>query len=212
MSKNLKTIINDYYISQQRDRKKVRFYISEAGKCPRQVFYSFKDTPKKALDPNFLRLFDQGDHMHQMIMKSLLSAKGVKVIAAEINIPPQNLISGRADAIIEKDRELFVLDIKSINSRAFGYLKEAKEDNVKQLQLYLHYFQIQKGILLYVDKDKLRLKEYEVIYDRVEAERLISELTTLQKQIDSNVLPPRLKDYPKFWGCKYCRYKKTCDK
>lgn len=207
----LKELINKHYLENQRDRKQTHFYISDAGKCHRQIFYSFKNAPKKQIEPNFLRLFDLGNHIHQLIMRSLLNIKDIRVVASEINIPPQEIISGRADAIIREGEELYVLDIKSMNSRAFSYLKEAKEDNVLQIRLYLYYFKIEKGILLYMDKDKLGLKEFIIDSDTKQTEKLLGELNTLRKQIDSNIVPQRLSDYPKNWRCRYCKYKKTCD-
>lgn len=203
--------INQFYLENQKDRTQTRFYISDAGKCHRQIFYSFKNAPKKQIEPNFLRLFDLGNHVHQMIMRSLLNIKGIRVVATEINIPPQEIISGRADAIISEGEELYVLDIKSMNSRTFGYLKEPKEDNVLQVQLYLYYFHIKKGILLYMDKDKLLLKEFVVDSDTKQVEKLLGELNALKGQIDSNVIPQRLNDYPKNWRCRYCKFKTTCD-
>jgi len=206
----LKEKINEFYLSNQKDRTQNRFFISDAGKCHRQIFYSFKNAPKKPIEPNFLRLFDLGNHVHQMIMRSLLNIKGIRVVAAEINIPPHGIISGRADAILSVDKEFYVLDIKSMNSRAFGYLNEAKEDNVLQLRLYLYYFKINKGILLYMNKDDLRLKEFIVDSDTKQVEKLLGELNVLREQIDSNTLPSRLSDYPKNWRCRYCNFSSAC--
>lgn len=208
----LKELINQYYIDNRKDRQQRHFYISDAGKCSRQVFFAFKGIPGKPIDANFLRLFDHGDSIHRMILKSLLNIKDIRIVASEVDIPPQELISGRADAIIEREKQLYVLDVKSINSRAFGYLKEAKEENVLQLQLYLHYLEIQKGILLYVDKDKLRLKEFIIDYNQTTAKMVLKGLVKLREQIDSNVLPSRLSDYPKSWRCRYCKFVEICKK
>jgi len=207
---SLKNVINQYYLESQTDRKRTHFYASEMGKCPRQMFYSFKDVPKKELTANVLRLFDMGNHVHQMITKAMILAKDIEVIATEINIPPQELVAGRLDAIFKMNDELFVLDIKSINGRAFSYLKEAKEDNVLQIQLYLYYFKIKKGILLYVDKDTLRMKEFIMEYDEKVAKDIIKKLEILRKQIDNNEMPDRIAEYPKHWKCKYCSYSNVC--
>jgi len=208
----LTEIIDKYYVDQQRDRDKTHFYISEAGKCPRQVYFSFKGLPKKDFAPSFLMLFDLGDNVHKMVAKAMLSSKEVEVLALEKDIPPEEIISGRFDQIIKVGNELFILDVKSINSRAYSYLKAPKEDNVLQINLYLHYFDIKKGVLLYVDKDTLKKKEWIIEYDKEVAEETINGLNLLRKQIDSNTLPNRLKEYPKIWKCRYCQYKKICDR
>jgi len=208
----LKEIIDKFYLDRQKDRKnQVNFYISEAGKCPRQVFFKFKNAPAREMEPSFLRLFDHGESMHKLIMKPLLSTREIHVVASEVDIPPQELVRGRADAVISDGRQLYVLDIKSMNSMVFKNLQEPKEENVDQLQLYLHYFRIPKGILLYVDKDKLELKEFLIDYNKERAEFLLKGLASLKKKIDSNIVPARISGYPDFWQCQYCQYREVCD-
>jgi len=164
------------------------------------------------LEANFLRLFDHGDHMHQLIMKPLISTRDIHVVASEIDIPPQALVRGRADAVLSTGKELYVLDIKSMNSMVFRNLTEPKSENVDQLQLYLHYFKIEKGILLYVNKDNLELKEFVVSYDSQRAKSLLEGLSSLKEKIDADILPARIDGYPSDWQCRYCQFKEICDK
>jgi len=208
----LKEIIDKYYLDKQKDKDRVQrhFYISQAGKCPRAIFFKFKNVPEKELKPHMLRLFDHGDHMHQLIMSALTSTRDIHVVASEVNIPPQELVSGRADAIVSDGRDMYVLDIKSMNSMVFRSLQEAKPENIQQVQLYLYYFRIPKGILLYVNKDNLELKEFMVEYNPGEAESLLADLDYLKKQIDSDIIPARIADYPDNWQCRYCQFKDIC--
>jgi len=144
-------------------------------------------------------------------MNSLLSTRDIHVVASEVNIDPQEIISGRADAIISDGEKLYVLDIKSMNSMIFKSLSEPKEENVDQIQLYLYYFKAPKGILLYVNKDNLELKEYIIDYDSTKASNLLKNLDNLKKQIDSNIIPSRISGYPDHWQCRYCQFKEICD-
>jgi len=211
----LKEIIDKFYLDNQRSRSKdkaqTHFYISQAGKCSRQLFFKFKNVPEKEMKANILRLFDHGDHMHQLIMSSLISTREIHIVASEVKIDSQELISGRADAIISDGKQLYVLDIKSMNSMIFRTLTEPKEENIKQIQLYLYYFKISKGILLYVNKDNLELKEFMVDYSQAQAQFLLNTLTNLKKQIDSNIIPSRFPDYPENWQCKYCQFREICN-
>jgi CRISPR/Cas system-associated exonuclease Cas4 (RecB family) len=207
----LKEFINQYYLDRHKDREQHHFYITDAGKCPRQVFFKFKNAPKRELEARILRLFEHGDYIHQLILRPLLSMRGIHVVASEINIPPQELISGRADIIISDGKGLYVVDIKSINSLAFNSLKEPKEDHVNQIQLYLHFLDPKKGILLYVSKDTQELKEFQVEYDQKKAKVLLAELTGLKTKIDTNVIPDRISEYPDNWQCKYCAFREICD-
>lgn len=206
----LKEVIDKYYLDKQKDREQRHFYITDAGRCARSIFFKFKNVPRKEMEANILRLFDHGDHIHKMIMKPLLSTRDIHVVASEVDIPPQEIISGRADAIVSDGKELFVLDIKSMNSMVFRALHEPKEENINQIQLYLHYFKIAKGILLYVSKDNQDLKEFIVNYNPARAEALLSDLEILKKQIDTDVIPKRIPSYPSDWQCTYCQFKDVC--
>jgi CRISPR/Cas system-associated exonuclease Cas4 (RecB family) len=204
----LKELIDQYYQDKREEREKKKFYISDAGKCPRQIFFKFKNAPCKDMEPRILRIFDQGNYVHLRLMRDLFSL-GVAV-ASEIDIPPTEDVSGRADAIIRMDNELFVVDFKSINSMILNRMKEPKEENVLQLQLYLHFFKIKKGILLYEGKDSSKIKEFFVKYDEKKAKKILKDFRRLKVNVKKNLIPKRLPDYPSNWQCRYCQYKGLC--
>lgn len=206
----LKELIDKFYLDRERskNREQTRFYITDAGRCPRSIFFKFKRAPKEEMDARVLRMFDHGDYIHRLILNALFSLGLVR--SSEINTPPQKVISGRADAVLSWENELYVLDIKSMNSFLFKNLSQPKEENLDQLQLYLHFFAIQKGILLYVNKDTQELKEFIVIYDRTRAEKLLNELDQLKTKIDGNIIPKRLEDFPSDKQCQFCQFKEIC--
>lgn len=206
----LKELIDKFYLERQKDKEQTHFYITDAGKCPRAIFFKFKNVPREEMEARILRMFDHGDSIHQLIMKPLFSIKEIRVVASEIDIPAMELIRGRADAIISDGKELFVVDIKSMNSMVFKNLEAPKPENVDQIQLYLHYFKIPKGILLYVNKDTQELKEFLIHYNPVRVKSLLKDLADLKVKIDSNLLPARLPDWPDNWQCQYCQFKEIC--
>lgn len=209
MRKNmLKELLDQFYLDREKDREQHHFYITDAGKCPRAVFFKFKNVPREKIEPRVLRMFDHGDYMQMQILSILLSLGIVR--ASEINIPPQELISGRADAILTLNNQLYVVDFKSMNSMVFKNLDQPKEDNLNQLQLYLHFFKIPKGILLYINKDTLELKEFLVEYNPAVAQRLLKDLAGLKIKIDSNIVPQRIPGWPEEWQCQYCQFKEIC--
>jgi len=206
----LKEVLDQFYLDRQRDKEQNHFYITDAGKCGRSIFFKFKKAPREDMEARILRMFEHGDSIHQLIMRPLIATRDVHVVASEVDIRPKELVSGRADAIISNGEELFVLDIKSMNSMVFRKLTKPKEENVYQIQLYLHFFKIAKGILLYVNKDSLELKEFVVDYDKKTAENLLESLKDLKEKIDENVIPERVPDYPESWQCKYCQFRDIC--
>ncbi|MCX6723391.1 MAG: Dna2/Cas4 domain-containing protein [Candidatus Staskawiczbacteria bacterium] len=206
----LKELIDQFYLDNQKNREQTRFYITDAGKCPRAVFFKFKNVPKAPMDARIMRIFEHGENIHRSIFNVLYRLR-IGVVT-EISIPSQEIISGRADAILCVGNENYVLDIKSMNSMIFRKLEAPKEENVYQIQLYLHYFNIKKGILLYIDKDQQSMKEFFVDYNEELCKSLLDKFYTLKDQVENNVLPTRLEDYPKNWQCNYCQFKDICKK
>lgn len=204
----LKELIDEFYLENQKNREQTRFYITDAGKCPRAVFFKFKSAPREAIEPRLMRIFEHGEHIHRNIFNILYRLK--IGCTTEIKIPDQEIVSGRADAILCMDNENYVLDIKSINSMLFRKLEEPKEENIFQVQLYMHFFGIKKAILLYVDKDQQNLKEFSVDYDEKLCRDLMDKFYALKEKIEKDVVPERLSDYPKNWQCQYCQYKDVC--
>lgn len=205
----LKEIIDNFYLDNNRESyPQKRFYVTDAGKCPRSVFFKFKQAPCRDLEPRILRLFDHGNYIHELIIKAL---SGQKVLRGdEVNIPANNLVSGRADALIQVAGEDYVVDIKSINSMGFRVLAEPSLEYVYQIQLYLHFFQINQGVLLYVNKDTQDLKEFLIDYDEELCHRLLDGLELLGQKIAANRVPVRSGDWPSNGQCRYCPYKEVC--
>jgi len=204
----LKELLDKFYLDKERDREQHHFYITDAGKCGRAIFFKFKNVPREKYTADLLRLFDRGDYLQMQMLNAMFSLGIVR--ASEICIPPQELISGRADAIITLNNELYIVDFKSMNSILFRNLIEPKKDNINQIQLYMHFFKIFKGILLYINKDTLELKEFVVEYNPTLAKKLLKDLDELKRKIDSDIIPPRIPDYAKNSECRYCQFKEIC--
>jgi len=186
------------------------FYISEVDKCPRAIYYKMKGYPGEGYKPDTYRKLDNGDYVHMRLMSMLMSL-GI-VVSAEIRIPEEKIFHGRADAIVSIDNELYVLEIKSMNSYAFKRLEEPDKAHLKQVQLYMHYFNINKGIILVENKDNQELKEFVVTKDEKILQEISANFISLKKMVDNNTLPPK----PRFssndkWKCDYCAYRKTCE-
>jgi len=225
----LRELIDKIYLEREMNRRKkgkerIRFFISEAGKCPRNIFFKFKSVPAEEIEPERLRIFEEGEIIQQRILRHLFSLGIVR--ATEIEIPPHELISGRADAVIsfteknlselgitkEGDVEVgipYVLEIKSISGKINSKRLPIPE-HINQLQLYLHYFKIKKGILLYLNKDTQEIHEFILEYDKNLVEKILEWFSKLKEKIELNVVPIRLSDWPDNWQCKNCEFFEIC--
>ncbi|MBM4177268.1 PD-(D/E)XK nuclease family protein [Candidatus Gribaldobacteria bacterium] len=205
----LKEIIDQFYFDHQEERIQTKFYISDAGKCHRQIFFKFKQAPKAKQDPVKMRIFEAGEWLHRYIYNVLYQSR-IGVVT-EISMPQNETISGRTDAIVCLNGENYIVDIKTMNSLQFRNLKQARDEHQLQVQLYMHFFNLKKAILLYIDKDKQELKEFIIEYDEGLVNELLRGLDELKDQIEKDIVPGVLIDYPKNWQCSYCQYREICD-
>jgi len=218
-------LIDKYYQEKREERNQEHFYITDAGKCQRAIYFSMKGYPRKEKEARVLRIFDRGDITHQRLMRALFGIPEIKIIASEVDIPPKGLIHGRADVIISIGNKLYVVDFKSSNDFRFRRLEMPEPSHQQQLQLYMHYFKIPQGIILYENKNTQELKEFELKYDYKLCKKIISEFGSLKEQyIDQNIVPPiplelrRAREAAKNnegkfpWECDYCDFRKECDR
>jgi CRISPR/Cas system-associated exonuclease Cas4 (RecB family) len=225
----LKELIDKFYLEREKEKRKkdkqrIRFFISEAGKCPRMIFFRFKKAPAEEIEPERLRVFEEGEIIQQRILRHLFSLGIVR--ATEIQIPPQELVAGRADAIISFTDKTFsdlgvemkekveagvpyVLEIKSISGK-MNLKKLPLPDHINQLQLYLHYFNIKNGILLYLNKDTQEITEFLFEYDKDLVEKILSWFSKLKEKIEADLVPIRLVDWPENWQCQKCEFSEIC--
>ncbi len=206
----LRELIDEVYLSKQRENEKTHFYVTDAGKCPRAVYFSLKTAPKEPLDARALRIFEHGDHTHMRLASTLFSL-GI-VCAVEVAIPPNETIHGRADAIVRIDGETYVVEFKSINRYAFeNKLNAPQPEHLQQIQLYMHFFKIVKGILIYESKDTQDIKEFVVDYDRDLVKKVLGEFDRIHDLMERGAIPPKPKGIES-WRCEYCCYRQTCAK
>ena len=203
--------IDKYYQDKRKDREQKHFYITDTGKCQRAVYFSMKGYPKKEIEPKILRVFDRGDIIHQRLMSDFYGIPEIKVTASEIDIPTRDLFHGRADAIISIENKLYVVDIKSSNDFKFQKLGIPDLAHIKQIQLYMHYFEILQGILIYENKNTQDLKEFLVEYDSDFCKKIISEFEELKYQVENEIMPQKSKNLAS-WQCSYCDFKEECDR
>ncbi|MFH0987523.1 MAG: PD-(D/E)XK nuclease family protein [Patescibacteria group bacterium] len=221
----LNELIDKYYQNRRKDKAQQHFYVSDGGKCQRAVYFSMKGYPKKEKEARVLRIFDTGDLTHQRLMRALFGIPEIRVIASEIDMPIQDLFHGREDAIISLNNKLYIVDFKSISDYKFKKLDAPEIPHQRQLQLYMHYFKVPQGIVLYENKNTQDLKEFELKYDYKLCKKIISEFENLRDQyIEQDIIPPiplvlkKQRDESKSngkkfpWECEYCDFREECNR
>lgn len=208
-------LINNYLKRELRIKTIGRYYPSEAGSCLRKVYYSYK-IPKET-EQDLIKIFQVGHMFHDFIEDVLKSEKTPEIELLESEVPFKIeeegfIISGRIDNIIlvKLDNKKVLLEIKSTSS--LKYTEEPNDRDVMQLQLYMHHTKIHNGMILYLEKNTLQAKWFNVDYNENIAGETIERFKILDKYLVNNQLPePEARiDIEKEWMCKNCNYREEC--
>ena len=80
--------------------------------------------------------------------------------------------------------------------------------NEDKLEHLLNHFpfNIEKDIL----NKRKSSTEFIVEYDETLCKSLLDKFYALKDQIDKNMVPAHLEDYPSNWQCRYCQFKDIC--
>ena len=190
-----------------------RYYPSEIAGCMRKTWFSYKN-PKKT-DVKLMRIFEAGNMLHEFITEVIKSEKNpeVELIKSELPIQIKEkdfIISGRIDnlVLVKIDNKLALVEVKSTKFLP----KEHKKEHEIQLQLYMKAMGIENGIILYIQKDNLETKSFNIKHDPKMADKIIERFHELHKSLTENVMPEAeaKHDKEKEWMCGYCAWKEEC--
>jgi hypothetical protein len=143
----IKELFEDYVKSQNRRREKKHFYVTDNGRCRRQLYYSLTDIKTSEVNSyESKRRMSIGSNIEDSILSmwvdsGLLMTSQQKV---EVAFRDNFEIHGYCDAIVEINGIRHCAELKSF----YGYyqakeyrLGKPKPEYVKQLALYIYYMQ-----------------------------------------------------------------------
>lgn len=210
----IKEIIDSKFENHQVSGK---FNISRIGTCWRKTYLIIKGLYKEDFDQKVLRTFSIGNLIHQQVISELFQKSeqfNWRVLTGELDIPIQKYISGRCDIIMahSKTGEKIVVDVKSTTPWSFGKIEKEEYNYIKnyhkQLQLYLHFFNIEKGVILFVNKATSGIKEIEVKYDKKICLELIKGIESFfQNYVEKDIEPDKCDKIISPFGCMVCEKK-----
>lgn len=209
----------DNHLAREYKAKTVgRYYPSEIAGCMRKTYFSYKNP--KPTDTKLNRIFEAGNMLHEFITEVLRSEKNkeVELLKSEMPIEIKTndfVISGRIDNLVlvkicEKNtcRQVLV-EVKSTKFLP----KDYKKENEMQLQLYMKALGVYEGILLYIQKDNLETRSFDIKYNKKLADKILERFEVLHKSLVNNEIPePEAKlDDDKKWMCSYCTWSEECE-
>ncbi|MEK7140296.1 MAG: hypothetical protein AAB815_00770 [Patescibacteria group bacterium] len=177
---------------------------SYLGLCYRKHYWKRKgEIQSNPPDARSFRVFKCG-HLFEWFVTKEIPAQQQQVM-----VKTDDFV-GYADIVTDDE----VMDVKSINSKAFWYMdketydiNKEKRQNILQVVFYAKVLGKPKARLVFVSKDDLCIREYGFFVSAWEVE-LDKEIATLKKIWAKDELPeadPQMK-----WECGYCPFKDKC--
>lgn len=184
--------------------------MSEVGKCDRALVYDWRGEPKEPISGRGMMIFNDGD-IHHRDIRDRIRNSGFELVEEERELFDRNWnLSGHIDGIVCFNGDHFLLEIKSINHFQFERLNSRPlEEHIQQINLYMFYRDIDKGVIIYKNKNTAALKEFVVKKD----DEIVQELLAKFERIDSCVKTGNLPKRPYHrddWHCQYCQFQKIC--
>jgi len=123
-----------------------------------------------------LEVTEAGTQLHRIIQEQL--ARANMLVAAEKKVwDPYTNISGSVDAIIRKDRQNLIVEIKTISSEALSKLTQPKYPHYSQINTYMKLTGMHRGMVLYVSRDDPSVtRAFDVFYSQARYERDLANL------------------------------------
>lgn len=206
---------------KQRDtHSRVKFFHpSSLGDCLKKFFYKYFNAPEEEIQEKSIedtgktfRIFANGDYFHWR-MQVLMIRMGLAQLE-DIEVPfEKDDLQGTCDAIITVNGEKVVVDFKTIND--FGYKftlkKELDTRYETQLRMYMKVFEINKGIVLYENKNDQSLSEIFLHRHQMEEDKYVNQrLIYIRKCLKRKEAPLKEGENLKRVPCTYCPYTKLC--
>lgn len=211
MTINLPALLDKQLIDHHVQEKRNYIGASQIGNpCQRAIWYDYKHYPKKPYSAKQLRTFEIGKRLESMIL-SELTVSNIKWSNYDIvdTIP---FFRGTCDAILSINDQKYILEIKTAKDVSFKKfiklgLKDWNKQYYAQIQTYMGLYNIEKGILLAINKDTSELHQEEINFDPIYYMTLKSNASYIAEQKEP---PERINKSPLFYICSMCQYKELC--
>lgn len=192
-------------------KKKPRRYLgmsSIGDECSRRLWLQYHTDFTPSFSGRVLRLFETGHLIERRIVRDLKKA-GFKVSGRQLKFKDfGGKFRGHCDGIVEglyESSKPHILEIKSASDKWYkDFLKNGMLTNEKysaQINLYMHYAGLDRGIFILENKDNSERYQERVKLDRGLVEQLRSKAAAI---IRSKRPPGGISDRPDFWLCRLC--------
>jgi len=214
---NFDKMVENHIIREHKPKQIGRYYPSEIGNCLRKLWYSYK-YPRQ-VDTDLLKVFEAGNIIHGFVVEVLKSEKNKEVELLKSEMPfeieeKEFTISGRVDdlVLVKASGKNVLVEVKS--TKDVSVVKKSQTNHVMQLMFYMEATGVHNGVILYIDKNNLQSKVFDVEFDPQKGAEIFDRFRFLHEHLKNNGPPePEAKKVNDMeWMCKFCEYREKCDK
>jgi len=208
------------------ENQKTMLRLSSSGKCPRMIAYSIF-YPEKAELPSSraISIFQLGHFLHELERHFISQVTFLKDMEKEVYLELDNgaKVFGHVDGILELNGRDVLIDIKTLNDRAFkDMFRELKRDYLYQLNAYMYATGVREAYLWLYNKDTSHRAVVEVPFSQEIVDEILYNFNKIVSS-DENNLPERMFSPQKEirngeytnrlylpWQCSYCAFTELC--
>lgn len=218
---NVQKLIDEAVLKDNQSRAGKRdgakFHVSDAGLCYRQRYLKrLGVTPSRVIDAKSLRKMRAGDAGHKELQGLLAGAR--KLFASESTVETEH-IKGHFDGIVKEGAEKVLLEMKTNEKWAMGYIKSDGPKPQHLLQMFTYWFfarqdytHLDQALLFYVKREDFEGVPFNFLWSEDIEKRVAAEWKPLIDYWIRQELPPCTcdQDYMNSSGVsngpKYCRF------
>ena len=218
------SVFKRQFMTEEQPVTQGKIRLSGCGKCVRQLAYGYHGMEKKGkeMDSRAKIIFWAGD-LTELTCIGLARLAGVNLIATGLNqvtvtLPVNgSIIEGHPDGMLLHNKELFLIEIKSMSSFSFRRFEDGYIDPsyICQVQSYMHCLGLSRCVFVALNKDNGVMQERIIEKDEQVLEKIRGTIkAVLHSTPEELPEPPEEfnKDakgiYP--WNCLYCAYWGHC--
>ncbi len=174
------------------------YYPHMLGLCPRKAYYEYVYGPR--LSERGVRYVNLGITLHDFILKGFAERGYMVEVPFEFRVNDEVRIRGRIDGLSVDH----VLELKTT-----AYLpKKPREHHIAQVSLYMRATGRSRAYLLYVSRNDLSRRVFEVPFDEAAFNRAILSALKIHEALKGGV-PPDPEPVAS-WECRDCPFKNLC--
>ena len=211
-------VIDEYLDEEERPRKLGVYFPSEIGACLRRSYYGYL-SPKPA-DATARRIFALGNNLHAFIAEALKASSAFSLVEDETPIridykdedSPFSIFGRIDDYVVTHSGKKIIIEAKTVSD--VSKVEKPEDKHVMQVMLYLNAKEADYGLLVYLDKKNMRIRQFRVDYDDAAHNKVMDRFKDLDIHLRNKKLPPAEYYFndEKVWECKYCPYYNECMK